>query len=102
MYGLSPGKEGVFKWDRKEDKWSKVGGPASQIAGNIIIKIIIIPFYNFYKYSFVFLVTSGGVLYGISPNGEGCWIYSGHGDEWTKSSGHLRHLIGGGIYISFS
>jgi len=75
LFGISPNKDGVWKWEREENRWAKVGGPAHQLA------------------------MSKGTLYGISPNGHECWVYSGHGDNWSKSSDHITQLIGGGNHM---
>ncbi len=104
MFGLSPNKEGVFRWNRQENQWHKVGGPAKEIAGKE--SIVLLPFSSksnrIYISSLLLIPVADGHLYGISPAGDQCWKYSGSGDQWHKVSNHIRHLIGGGttqIYI---
>lgn len=73
LYGIQPDKQAV--WRFHNGQWTKVGGPAHQIA------------------------TARDQLFGVAPNGHEVYHYSGHGEQWHKVGDGIHTLIGGGHHM---
>jgi hypothetical protein len=60
VYGLTPDKSAVYRYDGTPGRWTKVGGPAS------------------------FLIGGGSFLYAKEPGTGKLWRYSGTGEQWAE------------------
>ncbi|KAK4165508.1 hypothetical protein QBC43DRAFT_315395 [Cladorrhinum sp. PSN259] len=100
VYGLSPNRDGVYKWTGDGQEWSKVGGPARDvIAGGFDTLLATNPDSgDIYRYSSKkwdkiggpgaeFVVDGKGHAYGVSPARDGVWKWSGSGTAWSKVYG---------------
>ncbi len=63
VYGLSPDRSGVYKYQGTPEHWTKIGGPSERLIGG------------------------GSKLCALSPQNSDIWQYTGQGDEWQKIGG---------------
>jgi len=60
VYGLTPDKSAVYKYNGTPENWTKVGGPAASLIGG------------------------GSFLYATQPGTGKLWRYSGKGEQWEE------------------
>jgi hypothetical protein len=63
VYGLSPDRSAVYRYQGTPEQWVKVGGPSKDLVGG------------------------GARPCAISPQNGDIWQYSGQGDQWNKIGG---------------
>lgn len=119
LYGLSPDHSGVHQYTGKPMQWVQIGGPAGKIYGDADGVCATNPqsgdIYRFLGSPFHWLRIGGpgkvigsdaaGMLFGISPDGSGVYMYSGlFGPplKWTQIGGPARDLYvrGRGVYVT--
>ena len=60
VYGLTPDRSAVFRYEGTPDVWTQVGDPAASLIGG------------------------GSVLYAIQPGSGAVWRYTGSGQSWLQ------------------
>ena len=101
VYGLTPDKQGVWRWDNSGTSWTKIGGPAANLYGGGWLVATSPNTGNVYRFSgkpfewkyiggpgasFVVAHSTSQTVYGLSPDKQGVYQHTG-GTSWTKIGG---------------
>ena len=116
LFGLSPDKKGVYHWTGTPDKWTKIGGPASEIyAGGDKFFATNPQSGDIYQYKGqpmkgtkiggpgkMFAVGEAKsqtvpipTLFGLSPDKKGVYHWTGTPDKGTKIGGPAESICAG-------
>jgi hypothetical protein len=104
--GLSPDRQGVWRYDGTGTSWTQIGGPAGDVyAGGYGLVATNPTNGDVYRYlgtpgswqriggpGAKFAVTDGTV-FGLSPDRQGVWRYDGTGTSWTQIGGPARDIV---------
>ncbi|KAK4191088.1 hypothetical protein QBC35DRAFT_460500 [Podospora australis] len=113
VYGISPNRDGVWKWNNDGTDWRRIGGPAKDLivggynsvfatnpdSGDIFHWISGDKWEKVGGPGFEFAVDGQGGLYGISPNKGGVMKWQGSGMNWTKIGGAASRIFAGGAGV---
>jgi hypothetical protein len=103
--GLSPDRQGVWRYNGTGTSWTQIGGPAREIYGGGYGLVAISPgSRDIYRYlgspnawqriggpGATFAVT-GSTVFGLSPDRQGVWRYNGTGTSWTQIGGPGHYI----------
>ncbi len=76
LVGISPGNTAVYHRNH-HGHWTKIGGPIRHEQ----------------------LAVAGGRVYGVSPNADHIYRWTGYGESWEKVGENFKHVIGGGNHL---
>ncbi|MBN1323180.1 MAG: hypothetical protein JW986_04160 [Methanotrichaceae archaeon] len=124
LYGLAPDGNSIFAYSGTGDSWNQIGDASDGIIGGAKLYSIDPQSKDIYEYlgpnswrkvggpGSMFLSIGGGYgvgmygqppdvissakLYGIAPDGQEVWEYSGVPEQWSKIGGAASMLYGGG------
>lgn len=77
IFGVSPNKSSIFRYNGSPNNWSKIGGPGAD------------------------WVWADGKLYGLSPRRDGVYEYDDFGLSWSKVGGPTHQLYRTLLLIGF-
>ena len=75
VYGLTPDRQAVFRYDGTPGTWTQIGGPADMLIGG------------------------GNDLYAIEPSTADIWRYTGSGSSWERIGGPGATFAGVGSTV---
>jgi hypothetical protein len=109
---LTPDRTAVYRFDRYQGTWTKIGGPAHSIVGGGSKVYAVAPSksalweYSRYLGKWTKIggpgsmwVGVGGTVYGLAPDKSAVYKYNGTPENWTKVGGPADTLIGGGTSL---
>ncbi|MGQ4364752.1 hypothetical protein, partial [Streptomyces sp. SAS_272] len=112
VYGLTPGRDAVYRYDGSGSSWTKIGGPAGQIyAGDWGYGLVAtspsagdLKAYLGTPDSWRFIGTVGAsfavatdTVYKLTPTSNAVYRYVGSGLTWTKVGDAAHSIIAGDI-----
>ncbi|MCT9093843.1 DNA/RNA non-specific endonuclease [Streptomyces sp. ASQP_92] len=93
IYGLNPERDAVYEWNGTGTDWTRIGGPAQDLyAGGAGLFATNRETGN---PGAEFAVT-GDHLYGLNPERDAVYEWSGQGTDWVKVGGPAQDLYAGG------